>query len=188
MNIIPFGPLLIQEKLTDSELAYIKEGFYKQEMVNIKTSLPDLSKRGRMDHNNKEYNEILKPYIEQYLNVMGWEGKYELTSLWGNVYENNDYVPPHIHIKCDLSFVLFLEMPPKEILNLKKREGMLCFMYGEQESCWAKVKPITLQEVLPREGEIYIFPQNLQHYTIPLLKENTKRVSISGNILLKSYD
>ena len=188
MRVIPFGPLLIHQKIDNTELQYLKNEFLNSDgFETFNTFLPSITKRKRMNPNKGEYNQILKPYIQQYLNVMGWKGNYRLKSLWGNSYDKHDYIPPHIHSECDLSFVIFLQMPPKEF-SKTKGEGAINFMYGEQNYWQAKVTPITLQEIVPEEGDIFIFPQNLQHYTTPFLNDQIRKISLAGNIILESYE
>jgi hypothetical protein len=75
-------------------------------------------------------------------------------------------------------------MPPIEMLDQKKNEGCLILRYGEDPGGQAKIRPITNQFVLPKAGDLIIFPQNLLHYTIPMSNPKAERISISGNILL----
>lgn len=186
MNRIEFGPLVTRQRLSPIETKYFLDKFQQQkEKENIVTTLPDLYKRGRMDHGDPTYNEILNPHIKNYLNTANWKGKYNITSLWANVYRSGDFIPPHIHEGCDLSFVLILKMPPVELLNSQKNEGKLALMWGySAPPFYQKIKHIDHHQFLPKIGELIIFPQNLIHYTLPMKHPQAERISISGNILL----
>ena len=184
MEMLSFGPLIGLQRLSPKEVKVTSDKFLKSKQKNIKTSLPDLTVRGIMDWKDPYLLEIFSPYIENYLRGIGWNGGWKLVNLWGNIYKAKDYVPPHIHVKCDLSFVTFLKMPSNDQLLKEKREGNLVFMYGEEGSGFQKIKPKTHHRFLPKVGEIYIFPQNLRHYTVPFTNETAERISISGNITL----
>ncbi len=185
MEKVEFGPLVIRQRLSPNEAKYFFKRFQNQpNKQNIDTDLPDLYQRALMDINDKDYNKILYPYIKNYLDVYGWQGGYKLQSLWANVYKGNDYIPPHTHVACDLSFVLFLKMPSIDKLKLSKSEGFIMFRYGEEPYFSQKVKPIVDQQILPKVGELIIFPQNLTHYSAPMSHPQAERISISGNISL----
>ena len=118
------------------------------------------------------------------LDIFGWKGGFKIKRLWGNIYRQGDFIPPHVHLSGDISFSLVLKMPPIEMLDQKKNEGCLILRYGEDPGGQAKIRPITNQFVLPKAGDLIIFPQNLLHYTIPMSNPKAERISISGNILL----
>ena len=47
--------------------------------------------------------------------------KYELTQLWINRMKAKEYNPIHVHTHCDLSFVLFLEVPQRMLDEAKRK-------------------------------------------------------------------
>ena len=183
MNRIEFGPLVTQQRLSPNETQYFLDRYQNQpEHQNITTDLPDLSQRGWMKRDDENYNKILQPYILNHCMLGQHQGGYKIDSLWGNVYRGNDFVPPHVHHKCDLSFVLFLKMPSLEFLNSNKNEGCLVLRYGEDVV--SKIPNKTNHYILPKVGELIIFPYNLLHYTIPMSHPQAERISMSGNIIL----
>jgi hypothetical protein len=185
MKKIRFGPLVTQQRLSPKETKYFLDRFQQREnKFNIKTDLPDLHERGRIDDKDPIYNQILDPYIKNHLNEANWKGEYNLISLWGNVYRDGDFIPPHIHDYCDLSFVIILKMPPPELLNSEKKEGELSLMWGYSAPFFQKIKHVNTHQFLPKIGELIIFPQNLIHYTLPMKHPQAERISLSGNILL----
>jgi len=186
MNRIEFGPIVTQQRLSPNETKYFLNRYQNQpKHQNINTDLPDLHQRGFMDENDENYNKILQPYILNHLKTLQQPFRYKILSLWGNVYRANDFIPPHIHNKCDLSFVLILKIPPVEMLNHKKKEGALVLRYGEEGAYTQRITPKTCHNIFPRIGELIIFPQNLLHYTNPMSHPQAERISISGNILLE---
>ena len=186
MKKIEFGPIVTQQRLSPNETKYFLNRYQNQpEHQNINTDLPDLHERGFMDANDKNYNKILQPYILNHLKTSKHQGRYKIVSLWANVYRSGDFIPPHVHHYCDLSFVLILKMPPIELLNSQKNEGELNLMWGVSAPFCQKIKHIDNHQFLPKVGELIIFPQNLIHYTLPMKHPQAERISISGNILLE---
>ena len=183
MQIVPFGPIVTQTMLTPQETKYFLDSFYKSKIQEVSEDVIITHNAAWLDITN-QVNDIFRPHIENYLNMANWEGNNKITSLWGNIYKSRDWINPHVHRDCDLSFTLIVKAPPHELLNNTKREGCLIFTYGETPSWSQKIKPITHQGFLPIEGELFIFPQNLNHYTIPIVHPQMERISISGNIAL----
>ena len=112
--------------------------------------------------------------------------KYRLEQIWINRMRAKEYNPIHVHTHCDLSFVLFLEVPQR-MLNERKRTpltnvggkpGDLCFLYGEE--AWGS---LTEKRFTPVVNTLFIFPATLRHQ---VLHFNSKviRTSVAGNIKL----
>ena len=110
--------------------------------------------------------------------------KYRVDSLWINFQKSGEYNPIHTHPNCDLSFILFLEIP-KEMLKEKPSPqtappGYTGFMYGEDASGF-----ITHRIVKPQEGVLLMFPSNLRHY-VSHFNSKVTRISVSGNVTFLS--
>lgn len=74
-------------------------------------------------------------------------------------------------IKTDWTFCFYIQVPDK----LKDNEGKVVF----------KTEDKKLHYFLPEEGNVYLFPGNLEHSTVHLLEEKNKaRILIAGNISL----
>ena len=181
--IFPWGPLLVKQMVDLSVTnEFLKDFNYNNS--NIELPFPSLEKRKEYDVSNVKYINLLSPYIKNYLKIRGLENNFKLNILWGNLYGVNHYIPPHTHGNCDLSFVLFLEMPPTHLLNLEKGEGFLTFGYGEKSDWRSLIKNITYHRILPKINELYIFPHNLRHHSTPMSNPHSKRISVTGNIEL----
>ena len=108
--------------------------------------------------------------------------KYRINQMWINQMKAKEYNPVHIHTLCDLSFVLFLEVPQKMLNEAKTKittssnPGEVCFFYGEEK--WSA---ITERRFTPSVNTLLIFPADLRHDVVHF---NSKviRTSVSGNI------
>jgi len=150
-------------------------------------------------HHEYIYPIETEPWIFQefqiYVNtwIEGWKRfsqrpnfntKYELTQLWINRMKAKEYNPIHIHTHCDLSFVLFLDVPQrmldeakrKPITNVGAKPGELCFLYGEE--VWGS---LTEKLFTPKVNTLLIFPATLRHSVIHFNSKVT-RTSVAGNI------
>ena len=97
-----------------------------------------------------------------------------------------EYNPIHTHTCCDLSFILWLEVPQEILDEAKKNEtkaynpGQTVFIYGEDKPLYTTEKPIT-----PVENILFIFPADLRHYVMHFNSDVT-RTSVAGNITFRS--
>ena len=93
-----------------------------------------------------------------------------------------EYNPIHTHTHCDLSFVLWLEVPQRMLDEAKKKEtnaanpGDTCFIYGED--CWNTVSE---KKFTPSINTLVIFPSSLRHHVMHF-NSNVIRTSVAGNI------
>ena len=68
-----------------------------------------------------EFNTYVNAYIEglsTYKNdsfSRGLPKSWSLNNLWINYQQAGDYNPPHIHDDCDISFIIYLQIPQKLI-------------------------------------------------------------------------
>ena len=108
--------------------------------------------------------------------------KYQLTQMWINRMKAKEYNPIHVHTRCDLSFVLFLEVPQKMLDEAKTKittapnPGQITFLYGEEK--WSVVSQ---QNFTPIKNNLLIFPADLRHSVIHFNSKVT-RTSVAGNI------
>ena len=107
--------------------------------------------------------------------------KYSIEGLWINYMKSKEYNPPHEH-DGDLSFVMYLQIPPElkeeneKNITTSQGAGTVNFTYGENLKNYA-----CRQSFLPEKGDFFIFPAKLQHFVIPFQSDVT-RISLSGNI------
>jgi len=132
-----------------------------------------------------EFQIYVNTWIEgfkKFSNQPNFNPQYQLTRMWINKMKAKEYNPIHIHTGCDLSFVLWLEVPQKMLDESKNKEitgpkpGDTGFLHGEDN--WSVVSE---QHISPRVNTLMIFPSTLRHQVIHFDSKVT-RISVSGNI------
>jgi len=197
-------PVLQQHK-------YHQFGPYLAEMpvdLNYCAKLLKLGKKLKKSHRTNLAGQIEHEYLypietepwifnefQIYINtwIDGWKKfssrldfnpRYQLAQMWINRMKPKEYNPIHIHTHCDLSFVLFLEVPQrmineakrKPLTNVGSNPGDLCFIYGEEARGYLTEKRFT-----PRVNTLLMFPATLRHQVIHFNSKVT-RTSVAGNI------
>jgi len=137
------------------------------------------------------FNEF-KIYIDTW--IEGWKqfsarpkfspgkGGFELTDMWINQMKAKEFNPIHFHGDCDLSFVLWLEVPQQMLDEAKTNPtnsfspGSIMFIYGE--NAWSVIAE---RYFIPSVNTLMIFPANLRHEVLGFNSKVT-RTSVSGNI------
>ena len=131
--------------------------------------------------------------LQIYINtwIEGWKrfsGKssfnprYQLTQMWINRMKAKEYNPVHLHPHCNLSFVLWLEVPQPMLDEAKKNKtsaanpGDTCFLYGE--NTWSVVSE---KHFAPKVNTLMMFPSDLRH-SVMHFNSKVTRTSVSGNI------
>lgn len=193
-----FGPKVAQVKLSehDSETLY-KYCLEAQEPYNSKL-LGNVREQNSLTEylQNTNLCKTISNYMEDYLNFVDagyWktavESKQipnflEMTDAWYNkqVHMENTVLHDHRH-SADLVCVIF----PKIYLDedaeyfkthqIPNQKGQLFFIYADSiKNDFGK----SSIEVQPEEGDMFIFPSQLSHYTAPVLGKSY-RYSISCN-------
>ena len=182
--IYPWGPLLSKQVVSN-----LVSDVFLQDLGKggdeAKVGVVPIHKRYNYNLDNPKYLDLLLPYFHNYLKkITPLNYKLKLKLLMGNVYGSNDYIPPHIHSNCDLSFVLFLKTPSPHLLNSQTNEGNICFEYGEPKDNRSKLNCIYIHTINPQINDLFIFPNYLRHYSIPIKNPQAQRISLAGNIEL----
>lgn len=108
-----------------------------------------------------------------------------LQSAWVNIQQEHEFHPLHTHHGSDVVCVIFPSVdiktpaPYKTRNDYKRNPGSLVLNYGHLLNYGVGV---TEYVVDPREKEIYVFPGDMNHYTLPIFG-NDLRVSISCNFV-----
>jgi len=184
-----WGPLLYNTKINHEDIDKIKLLCDKNR--NIKNDLrKDLAGHIKEEYSIDGYNfsEIISPYLNDYQNTFKhWYGvnlkSLEVTSTWVNFMKPGEFNPPHIHTECDLSCVIYLDIPNelkeenKQYLGTlyKGGPGSISFTYGEDNE-----NAITMINIFPEKGDFFIFPRKLKHFVFPF-KSDVERISVSSN-------
>jgi len=183
-----WGPLLYSCKVSDERLTKI---------LDICNKAKDSYAHNLAGHIKKELElpalkifNILNPYFGSYVKC-GEETKrlrdlpfITMISAWVNYMTAGDFNPPHNH-HGTLSFVLFLKVPDElkkeneEFKGKSSGPGGIDFRIaiGHQEGAHS----IDSNKFFPTEGDLFIFPANLEHWVYPFKAKGT-RISVSGNL------
>ena len=189
---IPFGPYVA--KMT------LDPGFCKRLLETGKTLTKSHSEylAGSIEHEyvfdlkkdtwiEEEFKICVKAWLKGYQQFSGdrnFNPDFQLHPLWINFQKAKEYNPIHSHPGCNLSCVLYLEVP-KEMLAEKRTTtgaapGHTGFMYGEDAYGF-----ITHRIIRPSERTLLMFPSNLRHYVSHFDSPNVTRTSVSGNVTFK---
>ena len=171
-----------QDNLT-SRINNQLEGFIKKEfdIYNaIKDSTIEVLKKEVVDYINSTPSsyDVYKPFKLQELNC---------TSAWCNIQEVYEFNPPHSHPLSDIVCVAFPKIQidgkfPYDS-NVKQIPGTLNLFYGNKVSKFG----VQNYTITPQAGNVYIFPAELVHYTIPLWSESDVRISVAVNFRINDW-
>lgn len=140
--------------------------------------------------------ERIKVYDKafDYINGLDWLTSslpFEFSNVWLNFQYKHDYVPPHLHSGI-LSYVIWVKIP----YDIEAERAQFPTQSGEQNTAAAfnfiysdsigRLKTHTLGLTSDDEWEMVMFPSSMMHYVNPFRTSNEPRISISGNIRLKT--
>jgi len=204
MNVVEyFGPRVAKTKLSVDETKSLEAicvpnnqhyndrlvGYLKEE-YGILEELKDLSVYKTIINNVNNYiTQIDSGNYVRILDQIPNNNFLEMTDAWYNEQKAMEHNPIHTHItSADIVCVIF----PKILLDNEikyyennegsEQKGQLYFMYGEPEK---NAFGRSGFGVVPEEGDMYIFPASLNHYTSPVLGKSV-RFSISCNFSFTS--
>lgn len=141
-----------------------------------------------------ELEQALMEYVGEYLldvdsghfkDIMAFtdlENIIKLVGGWYNKQVNMEHIPPHTH-NNDISCVLYpyididYEAEAYKTMYKEQQQGRIFFRHGETDKNGLGTNVV---RELPEEGDLYIFPANLLHWTEPVLG-NSVRYSLSCN-------
>lgn len=164
----------------DKEFTQGKNGtFDKVEIIN--------SRLGYTPNKENKICDLLNPYFSHYIDRLSFDGlKYELAGLWVNSYKAGHFIAPHIHGNCDISFIVYIKSN-QDIIEGNDPSigaGNTIFKYGNSPDSRAIIPYITSVPHKPKDGDLIVFPNNLDHYSVPFNIPNVTRYTLSGNLRL----
>ena len=186
-NFYYWGPLLFKIKIQQEDLKKCAN------LCSKKSSLVSDTLAGVIKHEHYVSSNAFVRIIDPYLSIFGeayrnWYGKtitqVNIRSSWVNFMIAGEFNPPHIHLNCDLSSVLFVKIPEglkeehKKFTGMGGGPGTLSFTYGEFQP-----HTISNRSFFPEEGDLFIFPATLTHFVAPFLSKG-ERISMSANFKL----
>jgi len=179
-----FGPLLYKTQLSTQDLSKVKKLCSKKNKDARDTLAGIINDEYYI--NEKKYAKIVEPYFQPFQKRFHSWYKMQLSNLkcnsaWVNYMKKDESNPPHYHVNCDLSSVLYLQIPPglkkenNKYIGKSSGPGSIIFTYGENRNY-----AIDEKTFLPNKGDFFIFPYNLRHYVCPF-KSKGERISVSAN-------
>tara|TARA_R100000008_G_C3509565_1_gene128092 strand:- start:69 stop:677 length:609 start_codon:yes stop_codon:yes gene_type:complete len=186
-----WGPFLFRINIDPSDLKKIKNLCAKKEERLTRNTLAGNIK-GEYEIDAKEVENIIRPYLTVF--GEGYKRWYNsphapiaaAKSAWVNYMKAGEHNPVHVHQDCDLSSVIFIDVPKKlktEIANYEGTThgpGCITFLYGEVAPFF-----ISSAEFEPQVGDMFIFPYSLRH-TVNPFKSKCERISVAVNYLIKN--
>lgn len=192
--ITPFGPMIYQTFLSDSEIAALLSEGEKLTKDNndYNYNLAGNMKKGRSLQYTDKFRNSFAPvimdkansFVSSVSNVFKFKlpepQDMSLFDLWINYQKPNDFNPFHTHSHF-LSFVIYCDVPQSIFEDQADSNlpvaGHISFNYGEA------MTPLSNQSfvVKPENNLMFIFPAKLHHVVYPFYSEGT-RISVAGNI------
>ena len=169
-NFYYWGPLLFKIKMQPEDLKKCAD------LCSKKSSEVDETLAGVIKHQHyisaTRYSKIINPYLDPFHQAyLNWYGKnitqVNIHSSWVNFMIAGEFNPPHTHLNCDLSSVLFVKIPEglkeehKNFTGTGGGPGSLSFTYGEFQP-----HAISNRVFFPEEGDLFIFPANPHSFSL----------------------
>jgi len=135
-------------------------------------------------------------YYEDYIEKEKPPPKFEMKTFWVNYMKQHEFNPLHLHnAGIGFSFVVFMKIPthwkeqhalPISANSIAPIASDFAFVWSEKnnEVCKNINFPMSSED----EGRVLFFPAHLQHMVYPFYECEEERITISGNIMLKSSD
>ena len=171
---------------------------------DIRSSLAgQLSRSIMIEDKDKWFTEnVLYPLEGQYMQRWGRKhaqfntfhdgpSKLELQRLWVNFQKQGEYNPLHDH-RGLYSFVVWLNNPadhaeqcskPNSRGTARPRNNEFSFTFT---NTLGKLESYSIEMTREEEGKILFFPSGLNHSVTPFYDCDEERVSVSGNLWLKT--
>jgi hypothetical protein len=192
-NYYFWGPLLFKATVNDVDLKKLKKICKKRKDWDYRHNLAGVIDN-EYEIDRKEFINIVNRYISAYAQAFklyyGKEmpGVLNIDSAWVNYMKKGESNPMHIHFPCDLSSVLYLDVPD-ELLEEQRQftgkgggPGSISFF----NQCPAPGF-VGQQVFKPKTGDFFIFPAMLCH-SVATFKSDIERVSIAANFSFRVVD
>ena len=149
----------------------------------------------------KEFvGELLPKFIESHINSYGapWratmkEGEgWNLESLWVNFQKKHEFNPPHDHSGV-FSFVIWMQIPTSfaeqrklPICAESNADNHISNFAFSYTNTMGKVSTFAYNMEKQAEGYMVMFPSQMLHQVFPFYENDGERISISGNVDIRS--
>jgi len=187
-----WGPLLFRVTLSPEDIQALKNvcNEARLEKKDHNKKLVGIIKEELLI-NSEKYTEIVKPYLEKYqMAYQNYHGKkfkhMQTESVWVNYMKKGEFNPPHNHTRCNLSSVLYLEIPPglkkenEEFIGQGFGPGSIHFIIAGPQPLYNNAYGFR-----PKVGDFFIFPWCLTHTVAPFKCKGT-RISVAANFTVSA--
>ena len=132
-------------------------------------------------HGLEIFKEIIQPCLDRYFKVINLPKakSRKIESAWVNMASRANFNPPHFHVDCRFSGVLYLKLDSNSA-NPANKAGKLYFSFDQYDPSSFKFNGI--KDFQPSELEVVIFPAWQVHFVYPNQSESENRISIAFNI------
>ena len=185
-NIIsPLTEFVYQSTLESQELTFIQELAERNRLSkkfgkNLAGNI--LEQRSGANITNEEQHNlfsIFAPHVEAFIRCDEPEfliAGFDVEALWFNYMKANEFNPLHSHSGM-ISGIVMVNVPLeiKEEMNIELETNARCpghleFVIGDH-----------IHRILPKEGQIYLFPSSVKHQVYPF-SSDVERITMSWNI------
>tara|TARA_R100001015_G_C4626438_1_gene185440 strand:- start:1058 stop:1621 length:564 start_codon:yes stop_codon:yes gene_type:complete len=170
-------------------IEYLEQAGKQLKQSHVKNLAGEIEKE-LLFTDHRKIEKYLKPHIDFYIKAYNevrqprhqFRPLHKLVSCWINYQKKGEYNPIHLHENCDISWVIYVDVP-EEIYDEPKvgnryAPGVVSFYYGDRNLFNANQYPVK-----PRTGDMLIFPSFLQH-SVQKFDTDVVRTSVAGNTKL----
>ena len=202
-TVFYWGPLLTRSEITAQQLKIVQEICDQSKIDTVVMEHNLYSKLNTemvlVGTNKEKFLEIIDPHTKNFLKIYDSfytnSGKLpcnhvEYDGVWSNFQQKGEYRPPHHH-NGDFSYILYVDIPEElkkefeENYYSGQKRGSIVFTWASDSSggSTSYIKPNNTFDFFPKNGDLYIFPSYLSHYSMNFFSDCV-RVSVSGNAFL----
>ena len=189
-NFFYWGPLLFRCKVSPEDIKKFKKLCVKDKSLDHRHNLAGvIDDEYAVDLNDFAglIGRYMKAYAHAFQSFYGFkcDGGFNIEGAWVNYMKPGDGNPIHIHEPCDLSSVLYLDVPTaihkeQELWKGKGAgPGGITFFNQPPTPGW-----IAQNVFRPVTGDLFIFPALLPHSVAPFTSK-CERVSMAANFKYK---
>ena len=206
LKIKSVDPGWLETKLTETQMDLLWSCIEKRSQEHYPNLAGNLYGSYELEKDNTFYNTIIDPFVQHWIKVYGnniFSDQIKLTpsvssnmetylnDWWVNYQHEGDYNPLHNHGGI-FSFVIWMKIPtdwkdqkklPRCIHSTSNTVSNFQFLYTNH---MGKITTHTYYMSPKMEGTMLFFPANLKHIVYPFYDCKKERISISGNISVRS--
>ena len=206
LKIKSVGPGWLETRLNEKHMDLLWSCIEKRGQEPYPNLAGNLYGSYALENNNTFYNSIIDPLVRYWIKVYGddifgnqiklipWVSANMETYLndwWVNYQHEGDYNPLHDHGGI-FSFVIWMKIPtdwrdqkklPRSTHSTSSTVSNFQFVYTNH---LGKITSHTYYMSPEMEGGMLFFPANLKHTVYPFYDCKEERISISGNISVRS--